>query len=508
MNRSPSSPPRSLGVRGRIVAAVVACALVAALAALLAGDPGERIASGIAVVEEDPFAFEQDRADEFLERGSRGLAHVLYALSPGGVEATSERTLAFEDEIRAAARREGVRSSTLEALVFLESAGRPEVVAGPNPASASGLAQILPQTATDLLGMTVELGRSKRLTARIARQERRAARADEPGELTKAKHRIRMLLRQRRRIDERFDPPAALSGAARYLALAEDRFGREDLATTSYHMGIGNLDRVIATYLSPEPVTGGTRAAVEQHGLSYAQLYFDSSPVRNPRTYALLRELGDDSRHYLFKLEAAREIIRLYREDRPELRRLDRLHGNKASAEEVLRPPADTERFDDPEALHEAYDDGELVLLRSNRSLGYRIDPEMGELAPQLEESPVLYRGLRPEALAAVVYVARQVRAATGRETTLTLTSSVRDPGYQELLRGSNPEATAGYSLHTTGFAFDLARDLGAGGEGALVAALERLRALDVLDWVYEAGSIHVTVGPDAGLLLADPGLL
>jgi soluble lytic murein transglycosylase-like protein len=480
--------------------------LVAALAALLAGDPGERIAGGIAVVEEDPFAFEQDRAGEFLARGGRGLAHVLYALSPGGVEATAERTLEFEREIRAAASREGVRASTLEALVFLESAGRPDVLAGPDPASASGLAQILPQTATDLLGMSVDLRRSKRLTVRIARQQRRAARPDETGELTKALRRTRMLLRQRRRVDDRFDPTAALAGAARYLALAEDHFGREDLAATSYHMGIGNLDRVIATYLSPQPVSGSTQATVADHGLSYAQLYFDSSPTRNPRTYALLRELGDDSRHYLFKLEAAREIIRLYRDDRPELRRLDRLHGNKASAEEVLRPAGETEEFEDPGALRDGYDGGELVHVRgSPAGLGYRIAPELGELAPQLDESPALYRGLRPEALAALVYIARQVRATTGRKTVLTLTSAVRDASYQELLRGFNPEATEGYSLHTTGFAFDLARDR---GEGALVAALERLRALDVLDWVYEAGAIHVTVGPDAESLLADPGLL
>ena len=498
-----------VGVPGRVAAALVACAVVAALAALLAGDPGEPIARGVAVVEEDPFAFEQDRADEFLERGSRGLAHVLYALSPGGVEATAERTLAFERQIQAAARSEGVQASTLEALVFLESAGRPDVVAGSDPSSASGLAQILPETATELLGMSVDLRRSKRLTARIARQERRAGRPDRTGELTRALRRIQILLRQRRRVDDRFDSRAALAGAARYLALAEDHFGREDLAATSYHMGIGNLDRVIATYLAPEPVTGTTRTAVTENGLSYSQLYFDSSPVRNPRTYALLGELGDDSRHYLFKLEAAREIIRLYRDDRPELRRLDRLHGNKASSEEVLRPAGETEQFEDPDALRDGYEDGELVRVpNSPDRLGYRIAPEMGELAPRLDESPALYRGLRPEALAAVVYIARQVRAATGRKAVLTLTSSVRDATYQELLRGFNAEATAGYSLHTTGFAFDLARNLGKDAERAAVAALERLRALDVLDWVYEAGAIHVTVGPEAELLLADPGLL
>ena len=33
-----------------------------------------------------------------------------------------------------------------------------------------------------------------------------------------------------------------------YLAIAGERFGRDDLATASYHMGIGNLENVIRAY--------------------------------------------------------------------------------------------------------------------------------------------------------------------------------------------------------------------------------------------------------------------
>jgi len=498
---------RLAGMSGwaRAAGLLAACAAAVVVLLVVLDEGGRPIADGVELAEGDPFAFEAERAGEFLDRGTRGLSHVLYELSPDGVEATARRTIGFEDEIAAAAKAEGVTPSTLEALVFLESAGRPDVIAGPDPESAAGLAQILPSTATDLLGMSVDLGLSKRLTERAAEAERRAAAANEPGELDEARKRARALLARRRAVDERFDPEAALAGAARYLALAEDHFGREDLATTSYHMGIGNLDSVIEAYLSPDPVTGGTRRAVADRDLSYARLFFDSSPTRNPATYSLLRGLGDDSRTYLFRLEAAREIMRLFREDRAELRRLDRLHGNKASAEEVLRPPGETERFVDADALDGAYEDGELVALKSSPGrLGYRVDRQMGELAPQLAQTRSLYRGLRPEALAAVVYTAREVREIAGQRVTLTLTSSVRDEPYQELLGSANPEATDGYSLHTTGFAFDVARDLSRSGERALVAVLERLRALAVVDWVYEPGAIHVTVGPDAELLLAD----
>ncbi len=491
--------------RARVAALLAACTAAVAVLVIALDEGGRPIADGVELAEGDPFAFDQDRAGQFLDRGARGLAHVLYELSPGGVEATARRTVGFEEEIAGAAKAEDVKASTLEALVLLESAGRPDVIAGPDPESAAGLAQILPATATDLLGMSVDLELSKKLTERAADQEKRAAAAKGPGELDAARKQVRALLARRRAVDERFDPEAALAGAARYLALAEDHFGREDLATTSYHMGIGNLDAVIEAYLSPEPVSGGTKRAVADHHLSYAQLFYDSSPTRNPATYSLLRGLGDDSRTYLFRLEAAREIMRLFRGDRAELRRLDRLHGNKASAEEVLRPPEETERFVDPDALGDAYEDGDLVSLKSSTErLGYRVDRQMGQLAPKLDEKRSLYRGLRPEALAAVVYTARRVREIAGRDVTLTLTSSVRDEPYQELLGASNPEATDGYSLHTTGFAFDVARDLSRSGERALVAVLERLRALAVVDWVYEPGAIHVTVGPDAELLLAD----
>ncbi|MEA2442805.1 MAG: hypothetical protein QOJ12_97, partial [Thermoleophilales bacterium] len=39
--------------------------------------------------------------------------------------------------------------------------------------------------------------------------------------------------------------------------------------------------------------------------------------------------------------------------------------------------------------------------------------------------------------------------------------------------------------------------------ERAFIATLERLRAHDVLDFVYEPAAIHFTVGPEAQKLLA-----
>lgn len=490
---------------GRMIAAgAVALAVALAAALLLTRDDAAKIddLSAARLVMEDPFAFEENDPDDLLVRGRDGLAHVLYELSPGGVERTAERVARLRSEIEAAAEREGVDPETLAAVIFLESAGRPDVIAGPDPESATGLAQILPGTATDLLGMSVDLERSKRLTTQIAKAEGRLRKASKR-RTRRAESRWTRLIERRRAVDDRFDPRAALQGAARYLRIAEERFGREDLAVTSYHMGIGNLEDVIATYLSPEPVAATTRETVAENDLSYAQLYFDSSPLRNPATHAKLTALGDDSRNYLFKVEAAREIIRLHRDEPEELARLVELHARKASGEEVLRPPDATEAYADPGALAAAYDDGELVPLPDDaQPLGYRIDSGMGELAAELDHEPALYRGLRLEALATLVYLAGQVRAIAGKGATLTVTSTVRDGEYQRLLTDRNPEATANYSLHVTGYAFDVERDLGKRRERALVFALDRLRALGVVDWVYEPAAIHVTVGPRAKELL------
>lgn len=488
--------------------AIIALALVlltagVGVAALVGGgdDPLES-PEIVRISGDDPFAYRKDADDEFLRRGRDGSAHVLYALSPGGVERTAERVIRWKPLIRRAAERHGVNPATLESIVFLESAGRPEVIAGPTPESASGLGQILPGTGTDLLGMSIDLSESKRLTRAIQREAGRAEGQGRPAARRIASRRVDRLSERRRRVDERFEPAKALDGAARYLSLSERHLGREDLAVAAYHMGIGNLEDIIAAYISPQPVSATTRQTVRDNDISYSQLYFDSSPVRNPRTYEKLRRLGDDSRSYLFRVEAAREILRLHRQSPDELSRLAELHGRKASAEEVLRPQPENPPYEGADDLQAAYDRGELIALPSvPRRLGYRIDPGMGELAPKLDERRSLYRGLRPEAFATLLHIARQVREVAGQGT-LTLTSTVRDVPYTRLLAESNPEATRGFSLHTTGYAFDIARDLRDDERRALVYALERLRALAVIDWVYEPGAIHVTVGPDGGRFL------
>lgn len=433
----------------------------------------------------EPFAYDAGREENLLERAKEGEAEPIYLKSPDGVGASATRIEKWGPSIKRAAEAAGVDPDTLEAVLFLESAGRPDVVAGTTPDAAVGLAQILPGTAVDLLGMKVDLARSKALSRQIARDGKRALEARTSKRRRAAARRIPKLEAQRRRIDQRFDPERSIEGAARYLQIAQKRFGREDLAVASYHMGIGNLEQVLSLYGAGKDV-------------SYPRIYFDSSPLRNPRTYAKLSSFGDDSSNYFFRVMASKDILALHRDDPEKLTRQAKAHQKKASAEEVLRPEQDNPPYEDAGKLKEAYADGELVRLPDKSvALGYKIDPGMGSLAPKLKEKKALYRGLRADALATLLYVAKEVRKITGGTTPIVVTSTVRDKPYQRVLQQINGEATSGFSLHTTGYAFDILRPRNRARHRAIEFVLGRLRALEVLDWVYEPAAFHVTVGPD-----------
>ena len=106
---------------------------------------------------------------------------------------------------------------------------------------------------------------------------------------------------------------------------------------------------------------------------------------------------------------------------------------------------------------------------------------------------------LRAEALAVLVYIGRRVQELSRAEGPLAVTSTVRDEEYQRRLRTGNPEATHGYSLHTTGLAFDVRRRYESGAQaGAFQFVLDDLTARGLIAWIREPQAIHVTVGPAA----------
>jgi hypothetical protein len=439
----------------------------------------------------DVLAYDDSQAADLEHSAAYGLSHPLYAKSPGGVFATAQRTKTFRPLVDQAVAGSGFGSDLVEAIVFLESGGRPDVIAGDDPLAASGLTQILAETAQNFLGMSVNLNKSRALTVRIAAAVQR-------GNIAQAER-----LRERRRaIDARFDPEQALAGTIRYLSAARERLGRDDLAVVSYHMGIGNLTNVLRAYSSADADTA-VPDLVEQEDLGWVRVFFDTAPDRSSAAHELLARLGDDSPTYYWRVLAAREIMHVYRDDPERLQELVLLHGAKGSAEEVLRPPSETERFADAADLMRAWETHDLQPLPTDPALGFDVDHSMGELASQLGQPKELYRGLRAEALALLVYLAGRVQALSGATQPLEVTSTVRDDAYQQLLRGGNPEATHGYSLHTTGYAFDISRRYESGAQAqAFQFELDDLTARGLIAWIREPAAIHLTVGPAAKVLV------
>lgn len=356
----------------------------------------------------DPYAWAPDRAQDLSRRASAGTADALYQLSPGGVVATAGRVVRYRRQIEQAAKAAGVSADRLEGLVFLESAGRPDVLAG-GIAGAAGLTQILAETGQNLLGMKVD-------TARSARYTRRIARATSAG-------RLAALQRARARVDERFDPAKALAATARYLTMAKKRFGREDLAFVSYHMGMGNLENVLKAY-------GKGR-------VSYAELYFDSTPLRHPAAHRLLSGFGDDSSNYFWKIGAAEAVMGLARKDPARLAR-------QAALGRAPAPPAA---------------DGASVALQ--QAPGLRLPPRAR---------------LRTEAAALAIYLGAQVKAIS-HDPSLTVTGTA----------DARLDVARRYTSRAQALAFQY--------------VLDRLRVLGAIEWSRDAREIHITVSKDAAAL-------
>jgi hypothetical protein len=414
------------------------------------------------------------------EAAARGLDRGLFTSSPGGVVGTAARVAQWRPLIVRAARGSGFSPNLLEALVFVESAGRPEVLAGGDVSSAAGLTQIVASTGTQFLQMHVNTDVSRRLTRAIYRAALR-------GHFL----RVHQLAVRRRHVDERFAPMKSLRATVRYLTAARGYLGRNDLAIVSYHMGIGNLQHVVVD-------RGG-------ESTSYAQLYFGSAPDMHGAAWRRLASLGDMSRDYYWKVLAAERVMRLYRHDPAALAYESRLQGQKSSSEEVMHPRYRTPRFRTPAAIARAWKHHVLRAIPRNAGRTHiAISRFMAEEAHKLGRSRRLYRGLRAPTLDVLLYIGTRVHELSGVRRPLLVTSAVRDNRYQRVLMHVNWNAARTYSIHTTGYAFDIARSYANERQAAAFQfVLERLQAVNAIAYIREAAAIHIAVASDASEKLA-----
>ena len=471
-----------IGIASVAVAGAVTAVAVFLLRQEKTAEPAITLQLPVQIAHPDPLEFEPGRTKEYEQAAAFGLSHVLFEKSPGGAVGAARRTARFRAMVDKATSGTDIDPDLVEAIIMLESGGRQDVIAGDDPANAAGLTQIVAGTATDFLGMNVDLEASQRLTRLLDQAVRRGDDAE-----------AARLRSERRQADTRFDPEQALAGTVRYLTEAMKVFGRDDLAAVSYHMGIGNLSNVVRAYTAREDDPIDT--IVDEADIDYARLYFDSSPTGHRASWELLTSFGDDSQTYYWRVLGALGIMHLLRNDPGRLERLAELHDRLPSAGLVLHPPTVRERYADAAQLEDAVARRVLVPVRPSNGAHFTIDPQLLRVLAPLTDNPSDYLVLRPRAARFLAYLSAKVYELSGEERPLALTRAAYDDKAATKLTPHDPGAAADADMHSTGFAFDIRRRYGSGAQAAAFQwTLERLETLGLIAWTRGRSVIHVVV--------------
>ena len=360
--------------------------------------------------------------------------------------------------------------------MFVESAGLPDVIAGGDPANAAGLTQILAPDRQSLLGMHIDLAAQPPAHRRRSTRRPRAARSARGARLERA----------RARIDDRFDPRKALAATVRYLQLAQQHFGRLDLAFESYHMGIGNLQRVLDLYDGGHAVP--VRAAVLRHRAG-------PPPGRVRRCS---RASATTRRSYYWRVLGAEQIMRLYRTDRPALERLTALQTEADSNAQVLHPPDRTPTLRRPRRARPRVRDPHVPAAARQRGARWAsLRPRAWARSRRSSAAtPALYRGLRPAALDMLIALAARVRALSGGREHPDRDEHGQRSALPAAARGQRPPGRRRLVVHDRPPVRRRAQ------AAAFQAMLDRLQALNLIAWERFPSEIEVTVASDASQAL------
>ena len=174
----------------------------------------------------------------------------------------------------------------------------------------------------------------------------------------------------------------------------------------------------------------------------------------------------------------------------------------------MLHPRASTDVFDDAGELEDAYAGGELRPLPSNlarartaASTGAWASSPGGSRSTASSTAGCAPRRWRCSPTSAEACSASRARARRSPSRAACATSA-----YQDLLARRNSEATRAYSLHTTGYSFDIRRLYRSKRQAeAFQYLLDRLQALNLIAWVREPGAIHITASSEASAAAGRP---
>lgn len=380
---------------------------------------------------------------------------------------------------------------SLQGITMIESGGASLPTSG---VGAKGVVQMLASTARQHgLKVTTDTARVNRLLAKA-----RAGNADSYVELA--------------RIDERFDPYKCIRGGADFLVTLYNHYGRWDFTVAAYHGGQGNVDKLIATYISGNFKDLGTpKKNIEAYGLTYAKIFFDNSPQHNPATYRFMckyRSAAKDfSGWYFWNVTAAQRAVEMYQHNRQTFRQTSWNWKHLTDTRrrelmpEIVWYPKGCEVFAGTNELNRAYTTGELVPAPQNAKIfGYRLDSSIGEAVAKNECGQL--RGARPETIGLLMTLAYLTRQESGHwNESLIVTALVRSTEYQDKLRTMKKYRgrAAKRSIHTAGHSIDFSRTRyeSDAQRAGFQYALDYLRACGDICYAKEGNdAIHVTLSP------------
>ena len=306
------------------------------------------------------------------------------------------------------------------------------------------------------------------------------------------------LVSTRRHVDHRFDPARAIPAQTRYLLKLTRKYGGVDWALQAYHGGEGGASKTMRLFLSEAPRLASRGGSWVPYGDFYARV----SPTATPASFSYLYGRSDDHRYYWWKVLMAERALDLYRKDPEQFEREWRALHPGLSSDAVYYPDPAPFQFEDAAALRGGYLDGSLVPLPANAAaLGLKT-VNLAALEPG---SAGVHKGLRPEAMGALLRIVAQYRSSGGRDPVAAL-ALVQSNAYRRRwdARYPDPPLEAGVprdpEFHTTGLTFDLKRPEREWDRKVLQYALGRLSDTLRISWrsEREAGALryHVVVNP------------
>ena len=160
-----------------------------------------------------------------------------------------------------------------------------------------------------------------------------------------------------------------------------------------------------------------------------------------------------------------------------------------------FHPPTVRERYADAAQLEDAVARRMLVPVRPSNGAHFTIDPQLLRVLAPLTDNPSDYLVLRPRAARFLAYLSAKVYELSGEERPLALTRAAYDDEAATKLTPHDPGAAVDADMHSTGFAFDIRRRYGSGGQAAAFQwTLERLETLGLIAWTRGRSVIHVVV--------------